>query len=197
MIVGVNRQDLDGQKAWRALDARLRPFVARRVREADVDDVLQDIFLGMQRGLDSLRDDRQLGAWIYQIARNAIADHHRRASRNPVARSAPPELSDDANEFDDRLVEQEVAAYAALFVETLPEPYREALRLTVLEGNTQKAAAERLGISLPAMKSRVQRGRAMLRDALEQCCHIALDARQRVVGCEPRADGQLPDGCCS
>lgn len=87
--------------------------------------------------------------------------------------------------------------YAALFVSMLPSPYREALTLTELEGLTQKEAAEMLGISLSGMKSRVQRGREKLRAALEDCCHIALDARHRVVGCEPRPDGKLPDGCCA
>ncbi len=56
----------------------------------------------------------------------------------------------------------------------LPSPYREALTLTELEGLTQKEAAEMLGISLSGMKSRVQRGRQQLRQALEDCCHIAL-----------------------
>jgi RNA polymerase sigma-70 factor (ECF subfamily) len=70
------------------------------------------------------------------------------------------------------------------------------LTLTELEGLTQKEAAERLGLSLSGMKSRVQRGRLHLRDALEACCHIALDVRGRVVACEPRPDGTLPGSCC-
>ena len=53
-----------------------------------------------------------------------------------------------------------------------------------------------LGISLSAMKSRVQRGREQLREAFEDCCRIALDARGRVVACEPRPDGKLPDCSC-
>lgn len=94
------------------------------------------------------------------------------------------------------MVEQEVAACAALFVAMLHSPYREALTPTELEGLTQKAAAEMLGISLSGMKSRVQRGRQKLQAALEDCCHIALDARRRVDGWEPRADGKLSGGWC-
>jgi RNA polymerase sigma-70 factor (ECF subfamily) len=52
------------------------------------------------------------------------------------------------------------------------------------------------GVSLSGMKSRVQRGREQLRRALEDCCHFALDVRGRVVACEPRPDGKLPEGCC-
>jgi RNA polymerase sigma-70 factor (ECF subfamily) len=99
------------------------------------------------------------------------------------------------DEADDEL-EAVVATYAALFVAMLPSPYREALTLTELEGLTQKDAARMLGISVSGLKSRVQRGRRQLRSALEACCRIALDARGRVVGCEPRPDGPAPDGCC-
>jgi len=98
---------------------------------------------------------------------------------------------------DDRAVEQELAGYVAIFVAMLPSPYREALTLTELEGLTQKQAADMVGISLSGMKSRVQRGRRLLKKALEDCCHIALDARGRVVACEPRVDAKLPDDCCA
>lgn len=198
VIEHVDPAALTSDRAWRELEAKLRPFVAKRVREVDVDDVVQDVFVHIQRGLPSLRDDQRLGPWIYQLARNVIVDHHRRAARHPQATTEPPEPSHHPDEADDdRAVARDVAAYAALFVSMLPSPYREALTLTELEGLPQKEAAEMLGISVSGMKSRVQRGREKLRTALEDCCHIALDARRRVVGCEPRADGKLPDGCCT
>lgn len=182
---------------WRDLDVKLRPFIARRVRAAsDVDDVLQDVFLRMQRGLAGLREDERFGAWVYQVARSAIADHQRAAQRHPVAEGEPLEEA-AAVEDDESTVERELASYIAPFVAMLASPYREALTLTELEGLTQKDAALMLGISLSGMKSRVQRGRQQLRKALEDCCHIALDARGRVVACEPRSDGKLPDGCCA
>src|SRR5262245_48301292 len=46
-----------------------------------------------------------------------------------------------------------------------------------------------LGISLSGMKSRVQRGRAQLREAVDECCSIGLDARGHVVSCEARPEG--------
>ncbi len=52
-----------------------------------------------------------------------------------------------------------------------------------------------LGVSLSGMKSRVQRGRQRLRKALEDCCHIALDARGRVMAYAPRLDSRLPHKC--
>lgn len=184
--------------AWKDLASKLRPFVARRVRSpADVDDVVQDVFLKMQRGIGALRDDERFGPWVYQVARSAIVDHQRVAARHVVADGEPPEEAAPAiDEEDDGAASRELATYVAPFVAMLPSPYREALTLTELEGLTQKEAAEMLGVSLSGMKSRVQRGRKQLRDALDACCHIALDVRGRVVACEPRPDGKLPEGCC-
>jgi RNA polymerase sigma-70 factor (ECF subfamily) len=183
--------------AWRDLAAKLRPFIARRVRsQSDVDDVVQDVFLRMQRGLANLRDSDRFGPWVYQIARSAIVDNERRAAKHRVPDKAEVVEGCLEDDEDDRAVQRELAAYVALFVSTLPSPYREALTLTELEGLTQKQAADMLGVSLSGMKSRVQRGRVQLRKALEECCHIALDARGRVLSCEPRADGRLPEGCC-
>lgn len=184
--------------AWRDLEARLRPFVARRVASpADVDDVVQDVFLRMQRGLPGLREDERFGPWVYQVARSAVAEHRRQAARHPLAAGEPSEEPAPEPEEDDRAVERDLAMYVAPFIAMLPSPYREALALTELEGVSQKDAAAMLGISVSGMKSRVQRGRARLREALEGCCEIALDARGRVMACQPRPDGRAPGGCCT
>ncbi len=189
--------DRDMRCAYRELEARLRPFVARRVSAAsEVDDVLQDVFLRMQRSLSELRDEERFGPWVYQVARSAIAEHHRTRARHPLAAGDPPESVDPGEPEDDGAVAREVATYLAPFIAMLPSPYREALTLTELEGTTQRDAAEMMDVSVSGMKSRVQRGRERLRKLLEDCCEIALDARGRVIGCEPRPDGRLPPGCC-
>lgn len=182
--------------AHRELAARLRPFVARRVSPCDTDDVLQEIFLRVQRGLATIRDDERFGAWVYQIARSAIADQRRTRARHPLAGEDPPEEVAPAGDEEEGGSAKDVLARAVVpFVAMLPSPYRQAITLTELEGLSQKEAADMLGISLPAMKSRVQRGRARLRQLLDECCVIALDARGRVVECIPRAGRKPPCEC--
>lgn len=177
---------------WRELRDQLRPFVAKRVAvAADVDDVVQEVMLRMHRGLDGLRDDQRLAPWMYQIARTSIADHGRARARHPLC----PDDQDDAAAVDprdprapgDNPVPARIAQTLAFFTAHLPSPYREAITLTELEGRTQREAAEMLGVSLPALKSHVLRGRARLRAMLERCCAIAVDARGTPVECVPRA----------
>jgi RNA polymerase sigma-70 factor (ECF subfamily) len=176
---------------WRELRDRLRPFVGKRVAvAADVDDVVQEVLLRMHRGLAGLRDDERLAPWMYQIARTAIADHGRGRARHPLTAD---ELADDAvaDARDPRTdepnpVPARIAATLAFFTAHLPSPYRAAITLTELEGKTQREAADMLGVSLPALKSHVLRGRARLRAMLERCCAIAVDARGTPVECIPR-----------
>jgi RNA polymerase sigma-70 factor (ECF subfamily) len=76
-------------------------------------------------------------------------------------------------------------------IEQLPAKHRDALVLAELEGTTQAEAATRHGVSLSGMKSRVQRARRGLRDAILECCRVALDRRGGVIGYEKRESA-----CC-
>ncbi len=169
--------------------------MARRASPDDVDDVLQEIFLRVQRGLPNLRDDQRFGPWVYQVARNAIADQHRVRGRHPLSAEEPPEEAAPVSDGEERSAEQLLAQAVIPFIAMLPSPYREALTLTELEAVPQKQAAEMLGVSLTGLKSRVQRGRARLRTLLEDCCEIALDARGRVIECTTRAGRKPPCNC--
>jgi RNA polymerase sigma-70 factor (ECF subfamily) len=170
---------------WREIEERLRPFVARRVAGPDVDDVLQDVYVRMQRGLANLRDDDSFTSWLFQVARSAIAEHGRGVSRHPVADGDAPDDASPDNDDGDREAARNLSGCVADFVARLPSPYREAVTLVELQGLTAREAAELSGISASGMKSRVRRGRAQLRGLFEECCAIALDARNKVVDYAP------------
>lgn len=172
---------------WSEVAARLRPFVARRVPPGDVDDVVQDVLVRVHRGLPDLRDGERFSAWMFQVARSAIADAGRKHARAPAAADALDEMPAEAASDDDRVAATALAGCVSLFVAQLPSPYREAITLVELEGQTAKQAAELTGISVSGMKSRVQRGRAQLREMFERCCEIAVDARGKPTDFTPRA----------
>lgn len=172
----------------------LLTFISKRVPAQDVDDVLQTAFVRIQRGLAELRDTEKLVPWAYQITRNVIIDHLRhRALRQHASLDAARTAAAAAPDPD---ATSELAAIVRHFIEMLPEPYREALRLTELDGVTQAEAARRTGLSVPGMKSRVQRARTQLRALLEGCCAIELDTRGGIIDVEPHnAPASLPN-CC-
>ena len=182
---------------WQELHGNLRAFIGRRVRnQADVDDLVQRVLLQIVKGLGSLRDAERLHAWVYRTARNVIVDHYRSsAARRELAGSDADELAAaDASDLklDDEIVAlQELATCLTPMLRQLQPAYREAVTLTDLEGLTQADAAERVGVSLSGMKSRVQRGRRQLKAVLEACCRVDLDTRGSIVGYEARE----PDSC--
>ena len=92
---------------------------------------------------------------------------------------------------------RELASYLASFVAAFPHPTARLSILTELQEMNHKDAARTLGVSLPAMKARVRRGRQQIRQMLEACCDIALDARGRVLSYDRRADGTAPKDCCA
>lgn len=172
---------------WQDVAAQLRPFISRRVSPAEIDDVMQDVFIRMQRGLPALRHEERFTSWLFQIARSSVAEHIRARARHPLSNN---ELADDqpaVSDDDDREAARELSACVSMFVAQLPSPYREAVTLVELEGLTAREAAEVAGVSISGMKSRVQRGRAQLRKLFDACCEIAVDARGKVTAFSPRS----------
>ena len=185
---------LSTEAVWSELRGNIRGFVGRRVRQpADVDDIVQRVFLQVHRALPTLRDADRLHAWVYQTTRRAIADYYRTPSqtREVPAGSAldvAPAIADATDDDVDGSALQELSACLKPLIDTLKPADREALHLVELEGATQVEAAERLGISVSGMKSRVQRARLHLRTALDECCRIALDRRGGIISYEARTD---------
>ena len=185
----------DSQNIWSEVQSGLRAFIAKRVaNETEAEDLLQEVFVRMQRGLGGLKKESRLVSWIYQIARHAIIDYYRVRDRQPersvglasdlesfYPASLPVESSEGSNQL-----RTELAGCLRPMIERLSEDYRQAVTLVDLEGLAQHEAAARLGLSVSGMKSRVQRGRRQLRDMLEACCVIELDRRRGVADYDVR-----------
>jgi RNA polymerase sigma-70 factor, ECF subfamily len=197
--------ELSTDTAWAELHTNIRGFVARRVRQpADVDDIVQQVFLRVHRALPTLRDADKLPAWIYQTTRRTIVDYYRApAQRREVPAGAAIDVVPEEQPGDVTVDEHEESALQELarcldpLMKRLGVADQEALRLVEFDGLTQVEAAGRLGLSVSGMKSRVQRARLHLRSAFDACCRIALDRRGGVLAYEGRGDECGSCGCGS
>ena len=170
---------------WHEFAEKLGQFIRARVTDpATAEDIRQDVFVKIQKRLGQLQDPAKLQGWIYLIARNAIVDHYR--TRKETV-EVPDTLPVEPNEKDGEVEELKGAFRRMIY--SLPDPYREAVVMTEFDGLTQQQLADRLGISLSGAKSRVQRGRAQLKQMLDECCTFEFDRRGRVIDCTPRAKG--------
>ena len=200
------------EQLWHDVHERLSAFVAQRVDDpADVADLVQTVFLRAHQHVASLGDEQRLLPWLFQITRNAVADYYRSPARRRevggVVPDGAPDLYDGhqmdadlspSNELGsnqrsdpqgaaDASALRELAGCVRPLVHELAPAYREALTLVEFDGVPQVEAASRLGISVSGMKSRVQRGRSMLRDGLLACCDISRSATGGVLDFAPRS----------
>ena len=171
------------EQIWERYRPVLLPFIRRRVPdEATAEDILQEVFVRVVAGLDTLRDGSRLESWLFQIARNQLTDYYRRQrdtemwvadelAAEPEAEAGPETIL--ANCLPDMLTE-------------LPLAYRTALEQVYFQGLTGSEIANRQALSVSGVKSRVQRGRALLRARLEACCRPELDRTGRIIDFQPQ-----------
>ena len=183
--------DNAARDSWQLLGQRLGAYIGRRLPAQDVDDVLQDVLLRIHTNVRFLGDDSRFGPWVYSVARNAVIDRLRKKQ--------PPTIDgadlDAVAGVDEPEHEQALLGCVTPFVARLPEAYRHAITLVELQGLTQADAAEVAGVSLSGMKSRVQRGRRLLRDMFEECCSLRIDARGRVMDAAPHDQPGCAGSC--
>jgi RNA polymerase sigma-70 factor (ECF subfamily) len=163
---------------WNYYHKPLQKFIEARVsNNAEVDDILQKVFIKIYSHHSNLKDDRKLQSWIYQIAKNTIIDFYRTKKR-------VEEIKDDipmTSEFNEMNFTQEAAQCIRSSIKKLPDKYREALELAEFQNLSQKELSKELGISYSGAKSRVQRGREKLKTLLVGCCHIKSDSYGNIV----------------
>lgn len=169
---------------WRTYHKQLHSFILKRVSDPSVaDDILQEVFIKICTHIDTLQEDRKVKAWLFQITRNTIVDYYRKAK--PVDKL--PERINELEAENDPHALNDIESCIVPMIKSLPEVYRDALFLSELNGLSQKELSEKLQISYSAAKSRVQRGRNLLKEALAQCCSFEQDSRGRIIDYEKKA----------
>jgi RNA polymerase sigma-70 factor (ECF subfamily) len=162
---------------------KLRRFIRARVSDkATADDLTQETLLKVYRSSTSLRDDDRLEAWLYRIARRTLIDYYRkRRPSEQLPASLKSESEDEVSALRDAVLFSTIR-----FMEELPELYRVPLQLSELEGMPMSKIASRLRLTLTAVKSRIRRGRQIIKKRLQDCCHFEFDQHGKVIGWERR-----------
>ncbi|PIW49604.1 MAG: RNA polymerase subunit sigma-70 [Zetaproteobacteria bacterium CG12_big_fil_rev_8_21_14_0_65_54_13] len=168
-------------RAWLRHECELRGWLISRLgNRADAEDLLQDLFeKGMLQGERFCLIDNPR-AWLFRVARNRLTDHYR-LSRDQV------ELPEDmpAYEQESDAVDNLSECLPRVLLE-LSADDREVITLCDLDGMSQQHFANLKDISLPAVKSRIQRARRRLRRTLETNCKVLLNDNGNVCCFVPR-----------
>jgi len=137
-----------------------------RVPAADVDDLVQDVFLRALPRLCDLRDVARFGPWIAAITRNRANDYYRQTRAVAAVTESLPE--DEAELPASNTAPDAQAAMILAFVRSLPDAYRETLILRLVEGMTGPEIAARTGLTPGSVRVNLHRGMQQLREKLNQ-----------------------------
>ncbi len=172
--------------------ARVLRYLTRLVGDSEAEDLTQEVFVKVYRGLEGFRDESRLLTWIYSIATNAALDRMRSPSFKAVEPVENVELiSIEAGQknptVEQQAIKEEMSSCIRRVVNRLPETYRTVIVLSDLEGFKDSEIAAILGLSLPAAKVALHRAHARLKKALSSYC-VFYRNEENELACDRKTD---------
>lgn len=154
----------------------------------DAEEAAQDAFLALWRGIDRFRQESTLSTWIYRLATNACIDTLRRRKKQSGSVSLDDEelfvdAVDTSPQPQETVEHREAQKLLQEGLSTLPEEYRKVLILREIEGLSYTEIAESASIELGTVKSRISRGRSLLRNFLSGNGNFFEIASSKVTEC--------------
>lgn len=144
----------------------------------DAEEVLQDVFMTVYRKIDGFQGKAKFSSWLYRITVNAAFMKLRKRKQNKTVSldDLLPNIKDKtifdhsnvSERGDSRAINNEIRESLEDAIAKLPDEYRAVFVLRDIDGLSNKEVGEILGLSIPAVKSRLHRSRLMLRKKLKR-----------------------------
>ncbi len=184
------------QQQWNDYRTRLFRFVRSRVLDDHMaEDVVHDSLVKAWEHRDSLKDDDAIIPWLFRITVNTLRDAYRARKPNDSAIDVE-ELSDalpDQEMDSSASVHQQFAYCLRVLIDGLTPDNRDTIVRSEINGEPMRLIAKDLGLSVSAVKSRVQRSRVQLKQSLLACCKIELNQHGQVVNADELDCACSPD----
>lgn len=172
------------ENIWKQFHQQLLGFIASKVNDqAMAEDILQDVFIKVLNNIDSLSAADKLQPWLYQICRHAIVDYYR--SKRPNSSSDELEqLHAPEVDWAAAYSEQQLNRCINTLIQDLPAHVSNILIDSELQQLKQQQIADKYKLSLPAVKSRIKRGREQLKTKLQACCNFTFAVKGMDTECK-------------
>lgn len=174
----IGEQDRQISNAVEQQRSRLRNYIRRRVPDpSDVEDILQDVFFELVEAYRLMKPIKQVGAWLFQVARNRIIDRFRKKRAPAVSELSGHSEEEDLISVENFLPSLEAgpdAAYARgvlleeleAALDELPQEQRDVFIANEIEGRSFKDLAAETGVSINTLLSRKRYAVLHLRERL-------------------------------
>jgi RNA polymerase sigma-70 factor, ECF subfamily len=171
--------DLTPEQVFRDYAPRVYNLARRMLgRDADAEDVTQDVLLQVVRKLPTFRGESAFPTWLHRVTVNAALAHRRKRGQREQHEVRDPldSFLDEEHHAvpvkrwnvrpEDHALDEETHRLIEEAIAQLPESYRDVFVLADIEGLSNPEIADLLGLSVPAVKSRLHRARLLMRNAL-------------------------------
>jgi RNA polymerase sigma-70 factor (ECF subfamily) len=179
----MKKNNLDFDSVYNEFHIKIHGYLERMVGKGEAEDLTQEVFMKINKGLKGFEGKSSLSTWIYRLATNAALDrlHSRPFRENKQRISLSNDDESEAEKKDIYMQEKELSAEREAiraemnecireFVDRLPENYRAVVVLSELKDLKNQEIAEILGVSLDTVKIRLHRARVKLKEEFEAGC---------------------------
>lgn len=165
---------METQKIWKQFNEELYFFILKKVKnETATNDIFQNTFLKIHKSLYQLKEEEKIKAWVFQIARNEIANYLKQESVYVGTTKENKEI--DSENY------QNICCFDR-FINDLPTIYKEPIELVYLKGKKQIEVSAILDISLANVKARIRRAKNILKKNFNECCKFEFDKNGSLMG---------------
>ncbi len=169
---------------WNDFSESLNRYIYSYVKDTSIaDDLLQETFIKIHLNLDKIKNVKSLKSWIYRIAHNIVMDYFKKQSK-----IKDDFIIENYSEVEEENTEHSHKDCLKPLINNLLDIYKEALMLSEINGLKQNEVAKKLNISLSGAKSRIQRGRKLLKNGFIDCCNFKLNESGYLYGSETTKD---------
>lgn len=170
---------------WLDYKDALRNYILRIVKDKEMaNDLSHEVLMKVYASCCSNRPIKNIRSWLFQIAYNTCMDYFRKQSKKT-------EINCEPHATDENPIYREASEFVEPLINLLPEKYGQPLRMADIKGLKQQEVADKLGLSLTATKSRIQRARVLLKEKITECFNVEVDKN----GIPMAFD--IKESCCS
>ena len=154
---------------WLQFKDKLQHYILKKVKDqACASEINHEVLNKLLRACCAEREIKNLSSWLFQIAHNATIDY----LKTRIVNSGLEEFEIEAEAEGTQSIYTEMSRFIEPLLNFLPDKYAVPLKMVDLEKQKFEQVSQKLGLSLAATKSRVQRGRKMLKAEIETCFHL-------------------------
>jgi RNA polymerase sigma-70 factor (ECF subfamily) len=188
-------QEQEFEQVYLTFQPKIYRYLSRLIGLKEAEDLTQEVFFRIGKALTTFQNQSQLSTWIYQIATNAAIDRMRSRSFKQEAAemygleeaySGGKNACQGRRSVEEQVIRKEMNECIGQYVAVLPENYRTVVILSEMEGLKNSEIAVVLGLSVGAVKIRLHRAKAKMKELLTANCNFYRTECCGSLACEPK-----------